>query len=187
MLSTALASLYCLLSLSYPYFVMIRSPVVSAEATWLQMQHDNLLWLGGDIYNNAELGASRLEFQSLHGRHAAAVGGRSRCRRGRPGKSVWSGAKTCCCGSAIPTHFVSSSARVGTWLSSARFFLLLTSLQRAGEFEFCRAGFALGLFTVASFSAAVVGWSYAFSSQSADSQGKSTFQRRPVRSVIVQN
>ena len=57
MVSTLIASFLCVLPLLYPYFVTVRSPNVSADAAWLQMQHDNLTWLGGDIYANAEYGA----------------------------------------------------------------------------------------------------------------------------------
>ena len=53
-ISTLIASFLCLIPLSYPYFVMVRSPENSADAAWLQAQHDNLTWLGGDIYANAE-------------------------------------------------------------------------------------------------------------------------------------
>ena len=56
-LSTVIASLMLLIPLAYPYAVIIHSPQVSADATWLQMQHDNLTWLGGDIYLNAEHGS----------------------------------------------------------------------------------------------------------------------------------
>lgn len=43
-------------TLTFPYFVMLRSPEQAADAVWLQMQHDNLTWLGGDIYSEAESG-----------------------------------------------------------------------------------------------------------------------------------
>lgn len=42
--------------LVYPFFVMTYSPALTADAIWLQMQHDNLLWLGGDINLSAEAG-----------------------------------------------------------------------------------------------------------------------------------
>ena len=42
--------------LAYPYFVMTYSPSLTADAIWLQMQHDNLIWLGGDINLSAEVG-----------------------------------------------------------------------------------------------------------------------------------
>ena len=37
-----------------PYLTMTRCVVVSRQATWLEMQHRNLTWLGGDIYNGME-------------------------------------------------------------------------------------------------------------------------------------
>ena len=43
-------------ALIFPYFATMRSPELAADAAWLQMQHDNLTWLGGDIYSEAEAG-----------------------------------------------------------------------------------------------------------------------------------
>jgi len=53
-IGNALACLMLVVALAFPYAVMMRSPVVAAEAAWLQMQHDNLIWLGGDINTSAE-------------------------------------------------------------------------------------------------------------------------------------
>ena len=39
-LGSSIACLMILLPLAYPYFVIVRSPHVSADAAWLQMQHD---------------------------------------------------------------------------------------------------------------------------------------------------
>lgn len=38
----------------FPCCVMAWSPTVAAQASWLQSQHENLSWLGGDIYNAQE-------------------------------------------------------------------------------------------------------------------------------------
>jgi hypothetical protein len=55
-LSSLVACSMIFVGLAFPYFVMLRSPVIAADATWLQMQHDNLTWLGGDINSAAEAG-----------------------------------------------------------------------------------------------------------------------------------
>ncbi|YCM42718.1 hypothetical protein V2O64_15500 [Verrucomicrobiaceae bacterium 227] len=34
----------------YPQWVIIHNSETSGEAAWLQQQHDNLTWLGGDVY-----------------------------------------------------------------------------------------------------------------------------------------
>ena len=54
LLGTFIAGCTCLTALGYPYAVMVHSPDIAAEANWLQMQHNNLTWLGGDIYANAQ-------------------------------------------------------------------------------------------------------------------------------------
>ena len=56
--STLLACTLLFIPLTFPYFVMLRSPVLAADASWLQMQHDNLTWLGGDIYSEAAAGSN---------------------------------------------------------------------------------------------------------------------------------
>jgi tetratricopeptide (TPR) repeat protein len=40
--------------LFFPYVVMAWEPPLSAKANWLQMQHENLVWLGGDLCTNLE-------------------------------------------------------------------------------------------------------------------------------------
>ncbi|MGB8166522.1 MAG: hypothetical protein WCF18_03455, partial [Chthoniobacteraceae bacterium] len=39
----------------FPYFVMVWSPNVAAQASWLQTQHESMSWLGGDIYGEQEI------------------------------------------------------------------------------------------------------------------------------------
>ncbi len=56
LVSTLVACGLLFVTLTFPYFVMLKSPVLAADACWLQMQHDNLTWLGGDIYAEAETG-----------------------------------------------------------------------------------------------------------------------------------
>ena len=53
--AVTIASVWLVVAASYPFFVMIREPEIAAHATWLQMQHDNLIWLGGDINTSQEL------------------------------------------------------------------------------------------------------------------------------------
>ncbi|MFN7733679.1 MAG: hypothetical protein ACK5OB_17410 [Pirellula sp.] len=45
-----------MVALAYPFAVMNTSPSLTADAIWLQMQHDNLMWLGGDINVSSEQG-----------------------------------------------------------------------------------------------------------------------------------
>jgi hypothetical protein len=54
--STVVACLMLFVALTFPYFTMLKDPAFAADAIWLQMQHDNLTWLGGDIYSSAESG-----------------------------------------------------------------------------------------------------------------------------------
>ena len=54
--TTLMASALLFVPLTFPYFVMLQSPEFAADASWLQMQHDNLTWLGGDIYSEAAEG-----------------------------------------------------------------------------------------------------------------------------------
>lgn len=51
---TFLSLAMLLVVLIFPYWVMFQNPEFSAEATWLQIQHDHLTWLGGDISLQAE-------------------------------------------------------------------------------------------------------------------------------------
>jgi tetratricopeptide (TPR) repeat protein len=41
-------------TLLFPYLVTVWQPGPSARAAWLEMQHVNLTWLGGDIYMSGE-------------------------------------------------------------------------------------------------------------------------------------
>jgi hypothetical protein len=161
MVSTLIASILCAATLAFPYFVMLRSPVVSAEASWLQSQHDNLLWLGGDIHNNAEFAhrgwKSKVYLIDLP-QQLAVVSlpswspwemGLDRCED----LLQWLGYSNAFC------NFVGMGWVLAAVGSS---FLLLSSLQRNGVFEFGRAGMAIGLFTTCLVMAAVVGWSLPF-------------------------
>lgn len=159
--STVLASAMCLVALSYPYFAMIRSPVVSAEANWLQMQHDNLLWLGGDIYNNAESGQRgwKTKVYMIDTSRQLAVTPLPSWSPWELGLErshdllLWLGYSNAFC------QFVGKGwffAVIGS------FMLLFASLRTKGEFAFGRAGLVLVVFTIALVGAAVVGWSQPF-------------------------
>ncbi|MEM7454502.1 MAG: hypothetical protein AAF456_09130 [Planctomycetota bacterium] len=50
---------------TFPYFVMFGYPETAADAAWLQMQHDNLTWLGGDINTAAEAGLSAWKSKNI--------------------------------------------------------------------------------------------------------------------------
>ncbi len=52
---------WLLLLLIFPYLVTVWDARVSAQAARLQMQHENLTWLGGDIYTNQEFIDSNLK------------------------------------------------------------------------------------------------------------------------------
>jgi len=160
-LSTIIASVLCIVPLAFPYFVMLRSPVVSAEAAWLQLQHDNLLWLGGDIYNNAEYGhrgwKSKVYLIDLP-QQLAVVRlpswspweiGLDRCGD----LLLWLGYSNAFC------NFVGKGwvmAIIGSQL------LLLSTLQRKSEFRFSHAGISIAIFTSGFVFAALIGWSLPF-------------------------
>ena len=161
MVSTLIASFLCVLPLLYPYFVTVRSPNVSADAAWLQMQHDNLTWLGGDIYANAEYGAKGWKSKTYlvdAPRQLAVINlpswspwefGLHRTQD----LMLWLGYSNAFC------QFVGKGwalAVVGAVL------LLLASLQCCGELILGRAGAAVGLFTSIAFVSAIVGWSLPF-------------------------
>ena len=161
MLSTLIASLLCLACLAFPYFVMLRSPVVAAEASWLQSQHDNLLWLGGDIHNNAEFAhrgwKSKVYLIDLPQQLSVIrlpswspwEMGLDRCED----LLQWLGYSNAFC------NFLGMGWVLAT---SGSGLLLLSSLQRNGVFQFNRAGVALTLFTACLVLSAVVGWSLPF-------------------------
>jgi hypothetical protein len=161
LLSTILSSLICLVPLSYPYFVMVRSPQVSADAAWLQLQHHNLTWLGGDIYANAEFGSKGWKSKTYlvdAPRQLAVINlpswspwelGLDRCED----LLLWLGYSNAFCQFVGPGWAMAILGSV---------MLFLASLQRNGELVFHRAGVALALFTAAAMFAAIVGWSLPF-------------------------
>ena len=161
MVSTLIASLLCLVCLAFPYFVMLRSPVVAAEASWLQSQHDNLLWLGGDIHNNAEFAhrgwKSKVYLIDLPQQLSVVrlpswspwEMGLDRCED----LLQWLGYSNAFC------NFLGMGWVLAT---SGSGMLLLSSLQRNGVFEFNRAGVALTLFTACLVLSAIVGWTLPF-------------------------
>ncbi len=161
LLSTIIASLLCLVPLTFPYFVMLRSPVVSAEAAWLQLQHDNLLWLGGDIYNNAEFAhrgwkskaylidlPQQLSVVKLPSWSPWEIG-LDRCGD----LLLWLGYSNAFCNFMCKGW---TMAIVGSVL------LLMSTLQRKSEFQFSHAGVAISIFTIGSVMASLIGWSLPF-------------------------
>lgn len=159
--STVIASLLCLVPMTFPYFVMLRSPMVAAEAAWLQSQHDNLVWLGGDIYNNAEFAhrgwksktylidlPQQLSVVPLPSWSPWEIG-LDRC----DDLLLWLGYSNAFC------NFMGSGwamAMIGSVL------LLLSSLQSKGEFQFPHAGIAISIFTGGLLAASLIGWSLPF-------------------------
>ena len=49
-----LTSAVLVVQLLFPSIVMAREPALSARANWLHIQHENLTWLGGDLFTNLE-------------------------------------------------------------------------------------------------------------------------------------
>lgn len=161
LVSTIMASVMCLVAISYPYFVMVRSPVIAAEANWLQMQHDNLLWLGGDIYNNAELGQRGWKtkvYMIDTSRQLAVIPlpswspweiGLERCQD----LLLWLGYSNAFC------QFIGKG-----WFCAiaGSLMLLFATLRTKQEFAFRRGGVVLVVFTLALFASAIVGWSLPF-------------------------
>ena len=160
-LSSSLACLMILLTLAYPYFVIVRSPHVSADAAWLQMQHDNLTWLGGDIYLNAELGSKgwrsksyivdaprQLSVVSLPSWSPWEVG-----LHRTEDLALWLGFSNAFC------QFVGRGwalAIIGASL------LFLGTLRTNQQVDYRRAGAAMGVFSIVAVIAAIVGWSLPF-------------------------
>lgn len=159
--STCLACLICFLPLVYPYFVMVRSPLIAAEATWLQMQHDNLTWLGGDVYANAEFGSMGWRSKTYlvdAPRQLAVIN--------LPSWSPWE----------FGFHRLNDLIQ---WLGFSNAFcqftdrgwglaifggvmLLLASFQRKGYLVLQRIGVASVFFVMAASGMALVAWSFPF-------------------------
>lgn len=51
-----LAAAFLASQLLFPFAVMALEPKLSASANWLHIQHENLVWLGGDLPTNLEAG-----------------------------------------------------------------------------------------------------------------------------------
>jgi len=49
-----LTSFWAALLLSFPYWTIVAEPTLAAQANWLQAQHENLTWLGGDLSTGFE-------------------------------------------------------------------------------------------------------------------------------------
>jgi hypothetical protein len=160
-ISTLIASFLCLIPLSYPYFVMVRSPENSADAAWLQAQHDNLTWLGGDIYVNAEyanMGWKSKAYLIDIPKQLSVIDlpswspweiGVHRCED----LMQWLGYSNAFC------QFMGQG-----WAMAivGGVFLFLASLQSQGKLIFHRASVALLLFSTVAVFAAIVGWSLPF-------------------------
>jgi hypothetical protein len=160
-MSTLIASFLCLIPLSYPYFVMVRSPENSADAAWLQAQYDNLTWLGGDIHANAEYAnmgwKSKTYFIDIP-KQLSVIN--------LPSWSPWEiGVHRC----EDLMHWLGYSNAFCQFMGQGwamaivgGVFLFLASLQSHGKLIFQRAGIALILFSTVAILAAIVGWSLPF-------------------------
>lgn len=160
-LSSSIACLMILLPLAYPYFVIVRSPNVSADAAWLQMQHDNLTWLGGDIYLNAEFGSKgwRSKTYIVDAPRQLSVVTLPSWSPWEMGLHrtedllLWLGFSNAFC------QFVGrgwSLAIIGAFL------LFFASLQKNHQLDFRRAGAAIAIFSFVAALAALLGWSRPF-------------------------
>lgn len=159
--STVIACVACMLPLSYPFFVVVRSPEVSADAAWLQLQHDNLTWLGGDIYANAEFGSKAWKSKTYlvdSPSQLAVVNlpswspwefGLHRCRD----LLSWLGYSNAFC------QFVKSGWGLAVF---GGVILLLSTLQQRGELKYHRAGAAILIFVISATALAIVAWSFPF-------------------------
>jgi hypothetical protein len=49
--------------LFFPHVQQTRQPRLTAQASWLQIQHENLTWFGGDIFRGQELEGSPAQIQ----------------------------------------------------------------------------------------------------------------------------
>lgn len=159
--SSSIACLLILLPLAYPYFVMVRSPNVSADAAWLQMQHDNLTWLGGDIYLNAEFGSKGWRSKSYivdAPRQLAVVT--------LPSWSPWQmglhRTEDLMQWLGFSNSFCQFAGHGWSLVIIGSFLLFLATLKKGNELDYQRAGAAIGLFTITAAIAAVVGWSLPF-------------------------
>lgn len=161
MASSMLASLMLLVPLLYPYFVVVRSPEISADASWLQMQHNNLTWLGGDIYANAEYGSKgwRAKTYLIDPPRQLSVINLPSWSPWETGLHrsedflLWLGYSNTFC------QFVGKGWGLAIFGS---LLLFLVSLQDSGALTFRRAGAALALFSIAGFVAAILGWTLPF-------------------------
>ncbi|QEG23029.1 hypothetical protein [Mariniblastus fucicola] len=158
---SSIACLMILIPLAYPYFVIVRSPHVSADAAWLQMQHNNLTWLGGDIYLNAEYGSKGWRSKSYivdAPRQLSVVS--------LPSWSPWElglhRTEDLMLWLGYSNAFCQFAGRGWALAIVGSFLLFLASLQKEKELDFGRAGSAIALFTVVAIVASVVGWSRPF-------------------------
>ena len=141
-LCTLIACSMILVGLAFPWFVMLRSPEIAADAAWLQMQHDNLTWLGGDINTAAESGQkawkSKVYFVDPPRQIAVApLPGWSAWQVGLDKLDdilVWLGYSNVFCQFARPGWFHSLIGSV---------LLMLISLTGPAQLNVRRAGFAI--------------------------------------------
>lgn len=176
-LSTAIASLMLMIPLAYPYAVIIHSPQVSADATWLQMQHDNLTWLGGDIYLNAEHGSKGWRSKAYivdTPRQLSAVK--------LPSWSPWElglhRAEDLVLWLGYSQSFCQFAKRGWTLAVLGALMLMLATLKRHDSIELSRLTAAAAIFTCVALVATIAGWSRPFlASQLIRTAAESSSQR----------
>ena len=160
-LSNVTAAGMLLVAMTFPYAVMIRCPTLAAQAAYLQAQHDNLTWLGGDIYAGAEFGSrgDKVKTYLIDTPKQLSVVrlpswspwefGLHRCED----LMRWVGYTNVFC------QFVGKGwamAVVGSVM------LYLASLGHRGELVFARAGVTMTVFTVGAAVMSVIGWAVPF-------------------------
>ncbi len=174
--SAFITSLMLLLPLTYPYFVMIRSPQISADATWLQMQHNNLTWLGGDIFLNAEFGSKGWRTKTYFvdtPRHLAVVN--------LPSWSPWEiglhRTKDLLLWLGYSNAFCQFVGRGWSLSIVGSFLLVLSTFQHDGRLAFERVSGAITLMGIVAVVAVCGGWARPFhASQEIRSAAQSSSQ-----------
>lgn len=159
--SVTIACLWLMTTFVFPYFVMVHDPPIAARATWMQMQHDHLIWLGGDVntsQENSKQGWKAHVYVVDAPRQVSVIKlpswsplevGLDRL----PHLIEWLGFTNAFCQFARKgwiVAFVGGSA------------LLLTTYFRAGKVDLQRVGYSIGLLASTGFLYCAVAWSVPF-------------------------
>ncbi len=61
--ATGVAAFGLVVLLLFPHCQMVWQPTITSQAAWLQIQHENLTWFGGDIFRGQELEGTPAQIQ----------------------------------------------------------------------------------------------------------------------------